>query len=139
MAAIRQAARGQGWIEREDLMKQVAADFGYKRIGSKIKKTLKGHMRAAIRRQIIEADGPEVRAFTRSINDYERDELRDVLSNVMRKSKVYDRQDIITAATHYLGFRRVTQSVRQAFKSAITSAIRQNILDYNGQEIWRIA
>ncbi|MCR9211259.1 MAG: hypothetical protein NXI28_23770 [bacterium] len=121
------------------MMKQVADVLGYKRLGSNIKKTLKGHMRAAIRRQIIEADGDEVRALTGSITDYERDELRDVLSSVMRKGTVYDLQEVITAATHYLGFRRVTQSVRKAFKSAITSAIRQDILDYDGQEIWRIA
>lgn len=139
MAAFRQASRGQSWIERDGMMKQVAEEIGYKRLGSNINKTLKGHMRAAIRRQIIEADGNEIRALTGSITEYERDELRDVLSSVMRKGTVYDRQEVITTATHYLGFRRVTESVRKAFKSAITSAIRQDILDYDGQEIWRIA
>ena len=96
-------------------------------------------MRAAIRRQIIEPDGDYVRAFTGSLTDYSRDELRDVLCSVMRRGTTYDRENVIQAATHYLGFRRVTENARNALKSAINSAIRQGVLDYEGSEVWRDA
>jgi len=103
MAEFRLAARGQGWTEREEMLREVAGFLGYQRLGSNIKETLKGNMRAAIRRQIIEPDGDYVRAFTGSLTDYARDELRDVLCSVMRRGTVYDRDDVIQAATHYLG------------------------------------
>lgn len=137
MAAFRQAARGQGWTEREELLREVAGLLGFQRLGSNIKETLKGHMRAAIRRQIIERDGGYVRSFTGSMTDYSRDELRDVLCSVMRRGTTYDRDDVIQAASHYLGFRRVTENARSALKSAINSAIRQGIFGYEGSDIWR--
>ena len=95
-------------------------------------------MRAAFRRQIIETDGDYVRALTGSITDYTREELRDTLISVMRKGTTYDREEVIQAATHHLGFRRVTENARTALKSAINSALRQGILDYKGEYIWRI-
>ena len=58
MAAFRQATRGRGWLEREELLKEVSLVLGYQRLGPKIEEALRGHLRAAIRRQIIEAEGP---------------------------------------------------------------------------------
>jgi hypothetical protein len=120
-------------------MREVAGLLGYQRLGSNITETLKGHMRAAIRRQIIEPDGDYVRALTGSLTDYGRDTLRDTLCSVMRRGTAYDREEVIQAATHYLGFRRVTENARNALKSAINSAIRQGILDYEDNNIWRKA
>ena len=94
-------------------------------------------MRAAVRRGIIETDGDYVRALTLTMNDYTRGELRDTLSSVMRKRTSYDREDVIYAVAHYLGFSRVKKAVRNPIKSAINSAIRQGILSYEGQLVWR--
>ena len=139
MAAFRQISRGQGWLKRDNLMRDVARHFGYERLGANIKATLKGHMRAAIRRQILERDGDYVRALTSSLTDYARDELRDVICSVMRKRSTYEREDVIRAVANHLGFRRVTENARNSVKSAVNSAIRQGILGYEGSEIWREA
>ena len=61
MAAFRQAARGKGWLDRDELLKEVSLDLGYQRLGPKIDEALRGHLRAAIRRRIIETDGPNAR------------------------------------------------------------------------------
>ena len=58
MAAFRQAARGRGWLDRDELLKEVSLVLGYQRLGPKIEESLRGHLRAAIRRRIIEPDGP---------------------------------------------------------------------------------
>jgi len=139
MAAFRQATRGQVWIERNEVMKVVARHFGYGRLGRNTRATLKGHMRAAIRRQPFERDGDYIRLLTNSLADYSRDELRDVVCSVMRKRSAYERDDVIYAVAHYLGFRRVTENARNAVKSAINSGIRQGLFGYEGTEIWREA
>lgn len=138
MAAFRQATRGRGWLERDELMKAVSVVLGYQRLGPKIEEALRGHLRAAIRRRIIEADGESlVRAGTGTMADYGLDELRETFRSVMRKGTNYEREEVIHALARYLGFARVTDSSRDAIKSAINSAIRQGILGYEGSVVWR--
>ncbi len=138
MAAFRQAARGRGWFDRDELLKAVSLALGYQRLGPKIEESLRGHLRAAIRRQIIEADGAAlVRAGTGTLPDYGLDELRETICAVMRKGTTYEREDVIHALARHLGFARVTDNSRDATKSAINSAIRQGILGYEGSVIWR--
>ena len=137
MATFRQAARGRGWLEREELMREVAQLWGYQRLSTRVRDILKGHMMAAIRRGIIETNGDCVRPLTNSMADYTLDGLRETLCSVMRKNQNYDREDVAQAVASYLGFQRVTDTVRDSVKSAINSAIRQGILGYEGTTIWR--
>lgn len=140
MAAFRQAARGRGWIDRDELVKEVSKTLGYQRLGPKIDEALRNHLRAALRRRILEADGAAwVRLATSTMSDYTLEELRNTLGSVMRKGATYDREDVIQAAAHYLGFQRLTDTIRHPLKSAINSAIRQGILGYDGSIIWREA
>jgi hypothetical protein len=137
MAAFRQAARGRGWIDREDMLREVAGLLGYQRLGPRIRETLKGHLRAVIRRGILEPDGDFVRALTLTMDDYTLEALRDTLISVMRKGTTYERDDVVRAAAHYLGFTRITDAVRRPLKSALNSAIRQELLRYEGTVVWR--
>lgn len=95
-------------------------------------------MRAALRRGILIADGDLVRGQTLAMSDYTREALRDALRSVMRKEAVYEREDAIRAVAQHLGFSRITETVRAPVKSAINSAIRQGILEYEGSRIRRI-
>jgi hypothetical protein len=137
MAAFRQAARGRGWLERDELLKLVSLALGYQRLGPRIDEALRGHLRAAIRRKIIEADGPLVRPGAATMEQYDLDDLRDALCSVMRKGSRYAREDVIHAVARYLGFARVTDTSRDAVRSAINSAIRQGILGYEANVVWR--
>jgi hypothetical protein len=139
MAAFRQAARGRGWLGRDDLLKDVSLVLGYQRLGPKIDEALRGHLRAAVRRRIIETDGPDlVRAGTATMADYDLDELREVFRSVMRKGTNYEREEVIQAMARYLGFVRQTDTIREPIKSAINSAIRRGLLGYERETIWRI-
>ena len=138
MAAFRQATRGRGWLERDELMKAVSVVLGYQRLGPKIEQALRGHLRAAIRRRIIEADGGSlVRAGTGTMADYGLDDLRETFRSVMRKGTIYEREDVIHTLARYLGFARVTDTSRDAIKAAINSAIRHGVIGYEGSMIWR--
>ncbi len=138
MAALRQATRGRGWLERDELLKEVSMALGYQRLGPKTEEALRGHLRAAIRRRIVEADGASLlRAGTGTMADYGLDELRETFRSVMRKGTSYEREDVIHTLARYLGFARVTDTSRDAIKSAINSAIRHDILGYEGNTIWR--
>ena len=129
MAAFRQASRGKGWLDRDELLKEVSLVLGYQRLGPKIDEALRGHLRAAIRRTIIETDGLKlVRSGTATMADYDMEELRESLRSVMRKGTQYEREGVISSLARYLGFVRLTDPIRQAIKSAITSAIRHGIL-----------
>jgi hypothetical protein len=138
MAAFRQAARGRGWVDRDELLKEVSVVLGYQRLGPKIDEALRGHLRAAIRRRIIEAEGPTlVRAGTGTMADYDLEELRETFRSVMREGTTYEREDVIHSLARYLGFARVTETSRDAIKSAINSGIRHGVLGYEGSVIWR--
>jgi hypothetical protein len=137
MAAFRQAVRGRGWLEREELLKDVSVLLGYQRLGPKAKEALRGHLRAAIRRKIIAMDGDWLGYCTSTMEEYYPEELRDALRSIMRKNTTYERTDVINAVARYLGFTRVTDSVRQPIKSAINSAIRRGVLGYEGSLLWR--
>jgi hypothetical protein len=137
MATFRQTARGQGWKGRDDLLKEVSLALGYQRLGPKIEEALRGHLRAAIRRKIIESDGDLVRLGAATMEQYDLEDLRATLCSVMRAGRRYEREEVVHAVAHYLGFARVTDSVRQSMKSAINSGIRQGILSYEANLIWR--
>lgn len=137
MAAFRQAARGRGTMTRDELLKEVSIELGYKRLGSRIEERLRDHLRAAIRRKIIGADGDEVWPETPDMATYERDELVDFLTSVMPKRREMERDDVIRALANHLGFTRVTDTVEEPIKSAINGAIRRGILGYDGSIIWR--
>ena len=137
MAAFRQTARGQGWKGRDELLKEVSLALGYQRLGPKIEEALRGHLRAAIRRKIIEGDGDLVRLGTATMEQYDLGDLRATLCSVMQAGRRYEREEVIHAVARYLGFARVTDTVRQSMKSAINSGIRQGILSYEADGIWR--
>jgi hypothetical protein len=137
MAAFRQAARNRGWTDREYMLREVAGLFGYQRLSHRIREALKGQLRAAIRRGILEREGDLVRALTATMDDYTLEALRDTLTSVMRKGTTYDREEVIRAVAHHLGFARITDNARNPLKSALKSAIRKGMLGYEGNVVWR--
>ena len=138
MAAFRQASRGRGWMERDELLKELSLVLGYQRLGPRIEEALRNHLRAAIRRRIIETDGPSlVRTGTASMAGYDLEELRESFRSVMLKGTRYEREDVISSLARYLGFVRLTDTTRQQIKVAITSAIRHGQLCYEATQIWR--
>lgn len=137
MATFRQVARGRGWIGRDELLKEASLALGYQRLGHKMDEILRGHLRAALRRRIVEADGDQLRAATSTLADYTLDELRDSFISIMRKGTRYEREELMHSLVVHLGYERLTDTSREVIKSAFNSAIRQGVLGYEGNVVWR--
>jgi hypothetical protein len=138
MAAFRQALRGRGWLTRDELLKEVSLALGYQRLRAETEEVLRNHLRAAIRRRIVSADGADlVGPATQTMEDYSLEELREVFASVMRLGRRCEREEVIRAVAEHLGFSRVSETTRQALKSAFNSGIRQGRLGYEGDLIWR--
>ena len=61
LIAMLLADAGQGWWERDDLIRATARYLGFRRTGSEIKTALKSAINGAIRRDLLEPDGTRVR------------------------------------------------------------------------------
>jgi len=140
MDAFRRAARARDWLERGELLRAATRELDFQRLSAQAEETLRNHLRAARRRGILVAEGPELVALAaRTMDAYGLAELREVFASVMRLGRRYDREAVIRAVTAHLGFTRLTDNIRQTVKSAITSGIRQKVLGYEGDVIWREA
>lgn len=124
-------------MDREELLRATAHRLGFRRLGRSIEKTLRGHLRAAVRRKIVGADGDVVWPATQTMDDYTRDDLVAAIRSVMRKGRNYDREEVIEAVAHHLGFRRVRETTAAPVKSALNAAIRRGVLGYEGAVVWR--
>jgi len=138
MAAFRKACRGRGSLSREDLLREVAMVLGYQRTGSAVHERLKGHLRAAILRGIVEPNGDLVRPLTRTIDDYALDFLIDTVRSVMRSDQHYRREEAVRASAQHLGFSRINKQIDTTLRKAISTAIRRGDLVSDREEIWRI-
>ena len=124
-------------MTEDSLFHLVLARLGFERLGPKVTPTLKGHLKAAVGRRIIERDGFFLRCKTPSIRDYERPILIDALTSVMRKNQPYEREDVIQALAVHLGYSAVTDAMRETMKTIFNSAIRQGALSRDGSTITR--
>jgi hypothetical protein len=65
------------------------------------------------------------------------EDLRESFRSVMRRGTEYERENVIHALARCLGFVRVTDTIREPIKSAISSAIRRGVLECEGDVVWR--
>lgn len=137
MSHFRAASRASGEMTEEGLFHLVLARLGFERLGAKVTPILKGHLKAAIGRGIIERDGFFVRGKTPTIKHYERSTLVDALTSVMRKNHPYEREEVIQALAVHLGYSSVSDVMRDTMKSVFNSAIRQGVLIREGSTIRR--
>ena len=137
MAVFRSFARGKGFIERDQFIQLVAHEMGYKRVSSRIYSILKGHIIAAIRRDILEMESGWVRIKTSTIEEYHPNDLIRALWSVLPKNRYSSREDTMRAAAEHLGFRRLTERARMNIKAAMRVSIRRGILKGDKEDIWR--
>jgi len=111
--------------------------MGCKRVSSRIYSILKGHIIAAIRRDVLETESGWVRIKTSTIEKYHPNDLIRTLWSVLPKNRYFSREDTMRAAAEHLGFRRLTEKARMNIKAAMRVAIRRGILKGDKEDIWR--
>ena len=137
MAAFRAEIRGARDMREEDLLREVTRRLGFARLGKNIRSDLKGHLRAAIRRQIVAREGDYVMSATPQFAQYDDESLLKLLASIMRPAHEYDRDDVVRMISDHLGFAQPTNAIRDRMKSIFNSAIRRGMLSYQGQRISR--
>ena len=91
-------------------------------------------IRTAVRRDILIRAAEGLSAKTRSIDDYQLDDLVNHVTAYMGGTW-WEREELVRATARYLGFRRTGDRIVKAFKSAINAAIRRNLLEYEGSRV----
>ncbi len=138
MSHFRAASRG-GDTTEDDLLRSVLLRLGYERLGPKVTPILKGHLKAAVGRGIIEREGFFLRCATPTIKHYDAAFLMKSLTSVMRKDHAHERDEVIQALTAHLGYSAVSDAMRETMKTLFNSAIRQGLLARDGKLISRTA
>ncbi|HEX8339981.1 MAG TPA: hypothetical protein VF624_03640 [Tepidisphaeraceae bacterium] len=137
MGYVRDAFAEGGVRDREQAIKDVAVGLGYQRVGSRVRETVDGYLRAAVRRGILVNENGQYGLLVRSAADYTRDHLIDRLVAAMNDGWV-ERDDAVRATAKHLGFQRAGSSFAEAMKSAIKGAIRRGLVQYDGTLIRKV-
>jgi hypothetical protein len=124
-------------MTEKELLRTVGRRLGFHRLGKNVRTALKGHLRAAIRRQIVAREGEYLVLATPLFRQYELSFLVKTMRAVMRPGYEYEREEVVRLVSRYLGFTYPTRSIFEQMKSAFNSAIRQGLLQYQGGTISR--
>lgn len=134
MAIVREVFSEGGSRDREQAIRDLAAAMGWERVGARVRETVDGLLRAAVRRGILSNEQGQYTLLVRSAADYTRDHLIDMLLASM-DGGWSDRDDVVRATARHLGFRKAGSAFREEMKSAINGAIRRGLLEYEGERV----
>ncbi len=76
---------------------------------------------------------------SRSSADVEQTELLNAIFTCAARREVTDREDLARQVAETLGFQRLTANLREVIASGINSAIRRGLVNYDAQNIHRVA
>jgi len=101
---------------------------------------LDAYIRAAVRRGIVINTGGELKLYSRTIADHDRNELKtQFLAALSAQGTVYvERQDAIRAFARWMGFSRAGNVIEDTALSLINGLLRENRLSARGREIRRL-
>jgi hypothetical protein len=136
MAAIREVFSNGAELQRDEAIREIAHQLGYGRVGARIRQALDDDIRTAVRRGILENSLYGLSLLCRSIDEYERDHLIEMLLAAMG-TNWWPQDDAIRAAARHLGYRRTGSKIQAAFKSAIRAAIRRGLLERDAKCVRR--
>lgn len=136
MAAFRECL-AHGQLARGELIRDAAHALGVERAGKLIKEVLDGHLRAAVRRGIVANERGMIRLAGRTIEDFERDVLKDqfVAALAAEGHGWVGRTDAIRAFARWLGFTRTGEKIEAKANSLINGLLREGRLEAEGTSI----
>jgi hypothetical protein len=142
LAAIRELYREDPRpCDRECLLRLLRQHLGFGALGSNIRVSLSGDIKAAVRRGILECRGGQYHRLCASIDQYEPGFLREMflasLADQRNPRTWIDQDEAIVAAARYLGFKNTGPRIQETFKTAIRTLIRNGDLERSGPQIRR--
>lgn len=132
LAVVREVVCGPEPIARDEAVREIAQRMGAERVGARVRETVESALNTASRRSIIYTDARGLRPHCRTIGDYSRDDLKNVLRAVIGRTWT-EEDEAIRLGARYLGFRRTGSLIQKAFKSAVRGALLQGQLERDRQ------
>jgi type I restriction enzyme S subunit len=136
LAAIRQVFSDGEWRDRESAIREVAHALGYSRTGHVIEEVLNTDLLTAVRRGILENVRGELKLRTRSIEDYERDFLKEQFLAAIGRTWI-EREDAIREFARWLGFARTGSVIDEIARSLIKGLLREERIETDGPNLIR--
>lgn len=135
---IRRVFNDGGVRQREAAIAELARELGYQRTGSRIHAVLDDAIRTAVRRGILgNADGA-LRIGAKSIEQYEREFLKDQFLSSLDGVTWTEREQAIRAFARWLGFLRTGPTINETARSLINGLIREARLESEGTRVRRV-
>lgn len=122
---------------REEALYEIAAELNYQRLGPRIREILTTDLFTAVRRGILESNGKGLRLLCRSVEDYQRDFLKEqFLASIGRTWT--DRHEAIRNFARWLGYSRTGPVFQTRTRSVINGLLREQRLESDGPNLRRI-
>jgi hypothetical protein len=123
--------------ERDTAVDALARELGYQRTGTRIHDELDNALRTAVRRGILASKPGAMCLFARTIEQYDRDFLKDQFLASLVGRQWIEREDAIRAFARWMGFRRTGPAIEDAARSLINGLLRDGRLESDGSQIRR--
>lgn len=121
LAALRKVGSSKPANET-DVLRAAGRELGCTRLGSRVRRELKGHVRTAIKRGVLAREGETLRLATEALRDYETPDLVAAMAACARKGQVLTKSALAMAVARRLGFAEHVDAntLEHAFRAAIT-------------------
>ncbi len=123
--------------ERETVIDALARELGYPRTGTRLHEEIDNALRTAARRGILASKSGGIRLFARTIEQYDRDFLKEQFLASLLGRQWIEREDAARAFARWMGFRRTGSAIEDAARSLINGLLREDRLERDGSKIRR--
>jgi len=113
---------------RETAVREVSQALGYAWLGPRIREILNRDLLTAVRRGILKSYGGELSLLCRSIEQYERDFLKEQFLAAVGRPWI-DRTEAARTFARWLGFTRTGGTIADAARSLINGLLRERRLE----------
>jgi Type ISP C-terminal specificity domain len=122
---------------RESALAALARDLGYQRTGTRIHEELDNALRTAVRRRVLANEHGALRLFARTIEQYDRDLLKEQFLASLAGGQWVERDDAIRNFARWMGFRRTGPAIDDTARSLLNGLLREERLERDGSRIRR--
>jgi predicted helicase len=123
--------------ERDAAIDVLARELGYQRTGIRVHEELDNALRTAVRRGVLASERGTVCLFARTIEEYDRDFLKEQFLASLLGRQWMEREDAVRAFARWMGFRRTGPAIEETALSLINGLLREGRLERGGSQIRR--
>jgi SOS-response transcriptional repressor LexA len=115
--------------DRDQVIREMAEELGYGRVGHRVREVLDNAIRTSVRRGVLANDAGALRLGLHGIEDYPRDFLKEQFLASLEGRGWKARADAIRDLARWLGFRRTGSVIDETLRSVINGLIREDRLE----------